>query len=374
MTTQAAQVDPGAREEALRHRKLDQLFQLAVEGIFDLADLGTTIDKLADPMEFQRVKDAAMAGAARLSVQRLGALIAAYKRWQRFCLAKEWDYKAPTPIMVADFLKEVTTGGPTAAASMHACLKWFAVSLGAPFQMDHWTTRHYRFHSVNHTGRQAPELQPWEFINLALMMAKARGSHKVLLAQLLMIAMSCIRFEHVQRSQFVAQYGPGLEFFCAQGKARKQGARPGYKWCMPPLTMAGQSVAQVLMDFYSHELPREATFLLPALALNPEDLWEVTEGTAFVENKAMSRARLLELMRGALCQAGLDFPQAQTAAYNRLRRFVPTMANIMELNDLDLQAVGNWTELPSGGGRDPAHKKPQGTVPDGRALRWLPGG
>lgn len=106
------------------------------------------------------------------------------------------------------------------------------------------------------------------------------------------------------------------------------------------------------------------------MALDPDDLWEVTEGTAFIVNKAMSRARFLEIFRGALCHLGLDSSQAQSAAFNRLRRFVPTMANIMELGELDLQAVGNWTEIPSGGGRDPSQKKPQGVTPMG--VHYMP--
>lgn len=365
LVTQAARADGNARAEAARQHKVDQLFQVALENILNLEELGTTLEKLADPMELQRVKDVAMAGASRLSVQRLGALLSAYRRWQRFCEARQLDARAPSPMAVAEFLKGVAMGGPTAASGMHACLKWFATNLGANFQVEHWATRHFRFHSVNHTGRQAPELEPWEFINLALMMSRAHGTHQVILAQLLMVAMSCIRFEHLQRSKFVAQLGPGLEFFCGQGKSRKQGARPGYKWCMPPLVLAGQSVAQVLYDFYAHELPQDVEFLLPALALEPEDLWEVTEMTPFLTNKAMSRARFLELLRGALCQIGVDFPQAQAATFNRLRRFVPTMANLMELPDLDLQAVGNWCEVPSGGGRDPSSKKPRGATPMG---------
>ena len=60
---------------------------------------------------------------------------------------------------------------------------------------------------------------------------------------------------------------------------------------------------------------------MPALKLNAEDLWEVTEATAFITNKAMSRARFLEVMRSALVQVGVDFTQAQSATYNKLRRF-----------------------------------------------------
>ena len=93
---------------------------------------------------------------------------------------------------------------------------------------------------------------------------------------------------------------------------------------------------------------QDHTFLMPALKLNAEDLWEVTETTAFITNKPVSRARFLEVMRSALVQVGVDFTQAQSATHNKLRRFLPTMANVMELPDLDLKSVGNWTELPSG--------------------------
>eukprot|EP00435_Cladocopium_sp_Y103_P038596 s1483_g10.t1 len=79
----------------------------------------------------------------------------------------------------------------------------------------------------------------------------------------------------------------------------------------------------------------------------------------------MSRSRFLELLRGALMQVGVEFTQAQAAGFNRLRRFLPTMANIMELPDLDLQALGNWHEIPAGGGRDVAARKGRASLPMG---------
>ncbi len=79
----------------------------------------------------------------------------------------------------------------------------------------------------------------------------------------------------------------------------------------------------------------------------------------------MSRGRFLELLRGALCQSGLDVAAAQRATFNRLRRFVPTIANVMKLPALDLQAVGSWTELPQGGGADPQVAKAHAIVPMG---------
>eukprot|EP00435_Cladocopium_sp_Y103_P033090 s1614_g8.t1 len=356
---------PHAKEDAVRLQKLDQLFQLVLTHILDLKELGVTLEQLQDPMELQRFKDAMMGGASRLSVQRLGALTAAFRRWLRYCNARGVQPGAPSPLVLADFLREVSAGGPTAASSMHASLKWFSASFGAAFPVDHWTTKHFRFHAVHHTGRQMPELQPWELINLVVLMKKSQGTHRVLVAQMLMAALGCIRFEHLQRSSFVTAHGPSLEFSCSQGKARKQGARPGYNWGLPHLTLDGQGPTQTLRDFYANEFPSSCSFLLPAIELQPDEFWEITEHTPLVTNRPMSRARFLELLRGALFQVGVEFGQAQAAGFNRLRRFLPTMANVMEMSDLDLQAVGNWVEIPSGSGRDPAVKKARASMPMG---------
>eukprot|EP00435_Cladocopium_sp_Y103_P052832 s71_g16.t1 len=377
LVTHVAQLDPHVREDAAKQAKLDQLFALVVEHIVDLGELQMTPAKLADAMERQKFKDALMAGASRLSGPRIGALSSALKRWLRVCEARGHDAQSPAPLVLAEFLREISAGGPTAASSMHASLRWFATNLGAHFPLDHWAVKHFRFHAVHHTGKQAAELEPWQFINLAILMSRVQGSHKLIVSFLLMVAVGCVRFEHVQRSRLVRCHGAWIEFDCAQGKSRKQGARPGYRWGLPQVTMHGHHMTKVIMEFFNHEFPKDHSFLIPAVELNPEELWEITESTAFIANKAMSRGRFLELMRGALVQVGVDFSQAQSSTYNKLRRFLPTMANVMELGDLDLQAVGNWTDLPSGGGRDPSARKPRGVMPMGvhyagsRTLRSL---
>eukprot|EP00435_Cladocopium_sp_Y103_P019698 s1670_g4.t1 len=238
LQTAAAQQSPHAKEDATRLHKVSQLFDLLLEHVLVLPELGVTVEQLADPMVLQRFRDTTMTAAARLSVQRLGALISSFRRWLRYCNAHGLDPRRPTPLQLADFLRE------------------------------------------------APELEPWEFINLLTLLKQSHGAHRVLVAQMLMVALGCIRFEHLQRSHFVGTVGPALEFDCAQGKARKQGSS-----------------------------------------------------------------------RGALHLVGVDFAQAQAAGFNRLRRFLPTLANIFELPDLDLQAIGNWCEIPCGGGRDAAVKK-----------------
>ena len=101
--------------------KLDQLFDLLVDHVLNLAELGVTPALLADPMELQKFKDTTLASASRLSVQRLGALVAAFRRWQRYCAAHGHDVRAPTPLHLAEFLREISSGGPT-AGGWYACL------------------------------------------------------------------------------------------------------------------------------------------------------------------------------------------------------------------------------------------------------------
>lgn len=69
-----------------------------------------------------------------------------------------------------------------------------------------------------------------------------------------------------------------------------KGARPGYEWALPEVLYCSQSLHAVLHDFYKNEAP-SMPFLLPALALSSDDLWEITEHTALMVNCPMSPAR-----------------------------------------------------------------------------------
>ena len=95
----------------------------------------------------------------------------------------------------------------------------------------------------------------------------------------------------------------------------------------------------------------------PLTSRMPSDLWEVTEATTFLANKPMTRARFLELFRGCLVMMGVDFKAAQSATFNRLRRFLPTIENVLGMDPTELQANGNWVEVAQGGFQDPQHRK-----------------
>ena len=111
--------------------------------------------------------------------------------------------QAPTPLQLSEFLREVASGGPTAASSMwHAC-HWFSEKMGCQLPTDHFLTRPFKMHAVTHTGSQALELSPGELVNLVLLASRSRGTKAVLLAFMIQSAVSCVRFEHIQRSTLV---------------------------------------------------------------------------------------------------------------------------------------------------------------------------
>eukprot|EP00434_Breviolum_minutum_P039847 symbB.v1.2.035390.t1/scaffold4753.1/size44016/3 len=354
-----AAADPAVKEHATKQIKLNALFQLLLEDI-DVTELGLSWTALQDPMKLQKFKDTLMEAPSRLSFQRIGALTSSMRRWKRWAVQRGYSVQAPTPLQLSEFLREVASGGPTAASSMwHAC-HWFSEKMGCRLPTDHFLTRPFKMHAVTHTGSQALELSPGELVNLVLLASRSRGTKSVLLAFMIQSAVSCVRFEHIQRSTLVKCHKDFIEFRCSQGKSRRQGARPAYNWSTPEVHFQGWSLCATLKDFFSHEALPEVGYLWPSLRLSAEDLWEVSDSTPFDLSRPMARSRFLELLRGTLLETGVEAGESVTAGYNRLRRFMPTLGNCLRLDKDSMQAIGSWVEIPAGGGPLPTRKERAG--------------
>ena len=354
ITTVAQAVnDPHAKEQIRKQAKIQELFQFVLEYLVDLEELGTDWDTIQDPVKLQALKTTLMQGAQRLGVERLGALLAAARRWRRFALERGFSVRVPSPLQLAEFFQAVSSGGPTAAASVYQAMKWFTNTFGCRFVVDHFLIKPYKMHGQTHTGSQAVELQPWEFLNLALLARRAAGTKLILISFMLQSALSCIRFEHMQRSSYMSTVNGCMHFRCSQGKARRQGARPAYYWALPEFEFQGISLHQILKDFFLHESLPGVGFLWPAIQLSAEDLWQIHDCSPFIPGKKLSRGRFLELLRGTLVESGLDKSEAGTAGYNRLRRFLPTLGNCLNYAPEELQAIGSWVEIPGHGGPNP---------------------
>lgn len=113
---QASDQKAEVKEKAKKQMKTQALFQFVLGNLLDLDELGITWEMLNDPARLQVLWENLMACAVRLSLERLGALLAAIRRWTRFACARQYPTRTPSPLMLAEFLREVGAGGPTAAA------------------------------------------------------------------------------------------------------------------------------------------------------------------------------------------------------------------------------------------------------------------
>ena len=149
------------------------------------------------------------------------------------------------------------------------------------------------------TAKQAPELEPWQFYNMAMLIPKCTGTLSVMASAVLSVTMGCIRFEHIQRSQYVSSNANYHIFNCAMGKRRVQGARPPFEWTAPVL-LAGPGHEDISAEFLllqaeeAHWM-RDKQILLPGLAKH-----DLLESHTQMTQTTMTRVRLVEILRALL--------------------------------------------------------------------------
>ena len=91
-----------SREQATRQEKLDSFFQLLMEDVMeDLNAMGATMKQLQDPGSLQSLKEMVLATPSQLSTERVGALMAAFRRWKKFAVPKGYPLKHPSALQVA---------------------------------------------------------------------------------------------------------------------------------------------------------------------------------------------------------------------------------------------------------------------------------
>ena len=322
---QAAESDPHAKEQATKQRKVDGLFHVLLEHVLDLQELGISLEQAQDPAVIQQLKETVMARPSQLSALRLGALTSSFQRWRKFATSKGYPVRAPLPLQLAEFFQQASRGGPTAASALWQSLRWFEDKMNMPLGLHHFLVAPFQYLPADYSAKVAPELEPWEFCNLLLLARQLTGTNLLVVCFVIQAAVACVRFEHVQRSSWTAAHGTWLEFWCKQGKKRIRGARPGYSWCMPEVAFQGFSLVKILHDFVRHEALPNQDFQWPAVQLQADDMFDVTEATPVVLDRQMSRNRFLELFRGALIQRGLkQLWWRATTGFGALCRHLPT--------------------------------------------------
>ena len=271
-----------------------------------------------------------MPAADRLSVNRLGALLSTLRRWREFALRLGFDLAQPTALQLNTFLKEVARGGPYSWLGRLSRPQlvpgpiWGAVPSGslagprvqAPSSRAHLTAK---------VGIAAMGVREHAFETSSKLRYHLPGAG--------LHAVGCGVVHSVLSTCNAPSLTGARAMRCSSPAPRaRHGARvPGLLSsgrCQTSLSL-GSGLVKIVQDFVTLELLPERNYLWPALQLDPLDLWQVTEHTPWRLDRKLSRGRFLELLRGALLDIGTAPDQAQTAGFNRLRRFLPTLGNVV---------------------------------------------
>ena len=72
---------------------------------------------------------------------------------------------------------------------------------------------------------------------------------------------------------------------------------------------------------------------------------ELLQSSQWQWQTPMREGKFQELMRGFLLRAGVPPPEASASTFKTLRRFVPSVAECLGLDDAALASLGNWAEV-----------------------------
>ena len=253
---------------------------------------------------------------------------------------------------LAKFLLEICKGGPTAARGVWHHLDWWHTKLGLPLPTRGPFLDGFSKLPPGHFARQAPVLQIEAFFKILEVLDTAPGVVANFCRLVLLLTVGCIRWRHQKRSTFRGADTRFFSMWCSLGKSREGGARRPFPWKVPRFLASKKDVLGPLVPFFQelYEVNPEAQFVVPDIELprvggGPGML---CEGAHWLPERPMPERKFLELMRGVLLQAGVPLQEASEASYNTLRRFLPSVAEVLGFDDPELQSLSNWAEIPKG--------------------------
>ena len=276
----------------------------------------------------------------------LKSRLSACRRWVRFveaCQPAGMDPTSPTLEATFEFLQVNATRGPTVAQGLFQQLLWWRSHVGVPFiilndpLMMVWNRPAENHRSVQHDPLPIPVV-----VNLVKVAVGPCPIAAAFAGFALLPLVACLRFAHVQRSTGLKLQGPFLLGFCTRGKSRDRSIRKPFDWACPHSFLGSPDVfrqALLVINDLRGRLDCEPSFIIPDLVLGPSA--SIGHDAAW-QTHPMSFQKFISLLRLLVSQSCDEAP-ADVTSYS-LRRFLPTIAEILRCPPEIAQHLGNWTE------------------------------
>ena len=300
------------------------------------------------PLTHTRPELARAAFEAKINVFEVSSLkghFSAWKRWVRFVTQSQPVGAEPTvPSLDAtfSFLQANAARGPTVAQSLFQQMLWWRAHVGVPFPTHDPLLAVWNRPS---DSRQSTQREPLPICVVTRLAEAATGPCPIASAFAgfaLMPLVACLRFAHLQRSTQLRRQGPFLFGICTKGKSREQRVRKPFEWACPQDFLGQSDVfrsALLVLNDLRGRLQAEPAFVIPDLLLGPSSsvgpdaTWSI---------RPMSIAKFIALLRVFISQL-CRVDTTQVTSYS-LRRFLPTIAEIVRCPPEIAQHLGNWTE------------------------------
>ena len=225
------------------------------------------------------------------------------------------------------------------ARSVWTQLDWVRRDLRGAFPTDSLLLASFRLHAVGHLPTPAAEMTPGVFLAITNLSSTTQGAVAIFGGIVMLLAIACLRWRHQARS--IVQHFDGK---CLLGKSKVQGQRRAFTWRVPKKVGLCFSILDrvfVLLSTLYIKNP-DLCSLVPDFVsdtLSPSSNWLP---------KPMSYVKFMRTFRCFLGLIGVPKTEAQGVKYNYIRRFLPTLGEVLRVDTTEAQSLSNWIEIADG--------------------------
>ena len=270
----------------------------------------------------------------------LRRVMCALRNWQVWAAkhSRPFPLWNPSANQLGEYLIDADKRGPTVARGIWTQLDWARREMGGAFPTDSSLLASFRLHAVGHLPTPADEMPSGVFLAIMHYSSKAQGAVAMFGGLVVFLAVARLRWRHQARSVVKHLNDRFITGKCLLGKSKVQGQRRAFKWRVP--REIGQCFSFldrvfVLLSTLYVKNPNLRS-LIPYFAsdiLSPSSVWLP---------KPMSDGKFMRTLRSFRELIGVPRKVAQGVKYNYIRRFFPTLGEVLRVDTTDAQSLSNW--------------------------------
>ena len=279
------------------------------------------------------------AGLADTPLQPLRHRIKVWAAWTSFAELAHDDPMSPKPRTIAEYLRGVSVGGPTAAAGQAAALGWMGRVMRLQLGLTHALVAPFTKAAPHHLAQQDPMLMP-ELVHLETLLSAKNVLIAWAAAVVLTLVVSGLRYAHAQRSTLHGTL-PGVWVgWCNRGKSKD--ARQGFFFAVPQVGVLGDFVGPRVLELLQTAWTTAGSSGCLFPDYGPSRVC-ITQATAWCAQR-LPYSRFCSMFTVLMQLPPLQYKGDRKETSYRCRRWLPTMANLLKMPPPELAAAMDWKE------------------------------